>query len=160
MGHEVAIFPHRTTHLPIHPPDHLDSFHTSWLSSCQFLSNVMVLTIFVSENNCPSTTTIFFIYYIIHFICNEIFLNKNVIFFGFRSWGLKSIRRQRWPSWLPSFLKKISSNSDLYIYYFIIFWSFSGLRTSILLNKCLILYPMFMWTAKAVPPSFILKTTF
>ena len=32
------------THPPTHPPDHLDSFHTSWLSSCQFLSNVMVIT--------------------------------------------------------------------------------------------------------------------
>ena len=43
MGHKVAIFSHRTIKPPIHPPDHLDSFHTSWLSSCQFLSNVMVI---------------------------------------------------------------------------------------------------------------------
>ena len=43
---------------------------------------------------------------------------------------------------------------------FIILWSFSGLRTSILLNKGLILYPMLMWAAKAVPPSFILGLLF
>ena len=41
-----------------------------------------------------------------------------------------------------------------------IIWSLSGLRTSILLNKCLIFYPMFIRAAKEVPPSFILKTMF